>query len=57
MTEPTKEDMLYMGRPILSMTKDELVEALILMNRLYSGALESHIKELEFLRREVIHGK
>jgi hypothetical protein len=44
-----KEDMVatFKGKPINEMTREELIEALNTMARLYNRNLEQHIKELD----------
>ena len=44
------EDLLYKGKPIDDMTKEELKEALKCTASLYSDSLDRHLKELEMLR-------
>lgn len=39
----------WMGRPVEELSKDELIEALVLMSKLYEEALKRHSEDLSAL--------
>lgn len=45
------EPVAYCGKPIESMTREELIDALKTMSRLYKDQLQSHIRSWDTLRR------
>lgn len=51
---PPKEEAMYRGKKLKDMTREEIVDALIVMGNLYSRSLEQMRKDLHLLKEEAL---